>query len=58
MIVRRRIYLVTILLVLVFAIVMFTFITQKDTTKEHRGTLVYGYSQEAVVWHEEWLSVC
>lgn len=49
MIVRRRIYLVTILLVLVFAIVMFTFITQKDTTKEHRGTLVYGYSQEAVV---------
>ncbi len=49
MIFKRRIYILAIVLAVFFATVMIAFIVQKDKTEDFKGTLVKGYSQEAVI---------
>ncbi len=49
MIYKRKFYLLAILLAVFFAAVMFAFIAHKDTDEGYKGTLVYGYRQEAVI---------
>ncbi|QHQ59539.1 hypothetical protein Ana3638_00955 [Anaerocolumna sedimenticola] len=49
MIYKRRLYIVAIVLAVFFATVMFAFIAQKDQTDDFKGTLVRGYTWEAVI---------
>lgn len=49
MILKRRLYIVAFIIVIFIASAMIAFITHNNSTKNYKGTLVYNYSQEAVV---------
>ncbi|MDF2586618.1 MAG: hypothetical protein K0S41_459 [Anaerocolumna sp.] len=46
---KKRIYLLAILLVVFFATIMIVFFVNTDTKSDYKGTLVKGYSQEALI---------
>ena len=49
MIFKRRLYIVAIILTVFFATVMIAFVFQKDQKDDFKGTLVKGYTREAVI---------
>ena len=49
MVYRRKICIIATLVLIFFIAVVVAFMIKKDTSTEYRGTLVNGYSQEAVV---------
>lgn len=49
MLLKRKIYLIAIVLTMFFAAVLIAFIAQKDNPEDYKGTLVKGYCSEAVI---------
>lgn len=49
MIFKRRLYLLAVVLTVFIAAVTIAFVVQKDSPDDFKGTLVEGYSKEAVL---------
>ncbi|GEM_PF-2381437 len=49
MIIKRRIYILAVVIALFLATVLIAFIANKDNGEDFKGTLVKGYGQEAVI---------